>query len=281
MTTNQQSPQRASHVVPFNKLAHIEFACACFSNVLGNSSSDDPAVAVAQIVQQLRLLPKDQHIGNVDAVSAIAGIQLDGSVLQAISMFDQQSSIRHCLITGYHGQKRVDEMFIQNKVADYFGSKRTDGLISQGKANHTGHQAAWITQHVKELGLESLIVIAPAFHLPRVYVTFLEALRRVLGDEGYLKFKLIPIAYGGNPEAPELLDVAAEAEHGESDDSHEYRTVNQVMAVPGECNRIGGYQQVKPDGSQGDCLTTPRLVEYVQKVFGLEVFPWLTFKTHE
>lgn len=257
------------HIVSSGRIPHvveatpegIAFAVATLSDNVRRYMSDSAiraAVAIGDFGQVSSFVP-------ATAMLAIPGIELDGAVKEAVQAFKSSGQSGHLLVAGYHGPKRVEEMFDERVVRQHYGLSLGASVHSQGLADHSGHQAQWVAAKCLELDVKEVQVHVPAFHLTRIYLTVLEALRRVMNPDGdFPQVLLLPKPYVQDVTAATLIDVNAEKAGGESDDPAEYRTLCEARAALGEHARILIYQKPKGDGSPGDCLTTERLLGYMQ-----------------
>ncbi len=199
----------------------------------------------------------------VDQLAPNVGICLEDSVRQAVDDWNRNNLGKVLTITGYHGRKRVNEMFSSRAVLDHFGIINAEGVHTQGLAAHTGMQAEWIVEKAISLRSNGVALYCPLFHLPRFLLTTLEAFRRRMNSGGdYAMFPVIPVPVIRPSGQKNLLDTIAEKEGGESDDVNEYRTLSEEEAAWREFPRIAAYQQAKADGSPGDCMTTERFGLY-------------------
>jgi hypothetical protein len=132
---------------------------------------------------------------------------------------------------------------------------RLEQVDSQGRTDHAGTQAKWVAEQMYSGGYTGAIVIAPSFHLARFYATIVEAMRRKYGDEEVFNIPLWPMAVKEDMNAPILLDVGLEKEHGESDDPEAFRNLTPLAASFGEHVRINNYSKQRADGFPGDVAT--------------------------
>lgn len=259
---------RPSHLASLTPKA-LAFATVALR---GCACDEDAAVEAAMRIREIDNVLYAQSF-RPEAIAAIPGIELTSSAELAVNRFNDFRELHHLLIAGYHGEKRVSEMFAQDVVCDYFGvnPERRANVYSQGIAKHAGEQAQWIAMMMATHKISSVEVVAPAFHLPRFYLTLLEALRRKFNSGGdFAEVIVVPTAFKQSPTARTLLDIGAEALEGESDDREAYRTLCEADVVAGEYDRVRKYQLPKSDGSPGDCLTTERLRKYcawVERMF--------------
>jgi len=101
-------------------------------------------------------------------------------------------------------------------------------IFKQERADHTGEQANWVAGLAVENQVESLIVTASLYHLPRVFLTLLKCLQRK-----NQKILLIP-----SPARPVQFS-------------------REWLLIPGEVERIVRYQE------KGDVATAQELYSHL------------------
>jgi hypothetical protein len=185
------------------------------------------------------------------ALVAIPGIVIDAPVKYACQKHwqrEEDTAEVTFLIAGHHDEKLVTERFAQEVVCEHFNIIPRSGVFSQGRAKHAGDQAQWIAGQVVELDLKSLALFVPAFHMTRVYLTTLEALRRV-GK----RIPIIPMPVPLSPFEKSVMNF----------DTGEL-SFCQMDVIHGEADpRMENYQKEKGDGSHGDVATISEFEEYL------------------
>lgn len=195
-----------------------------------------------------KLEPKD-----IDAIVAIPGIMLEAPIRFACKLWEIGVG-KHLLIAGYHEQPVVDKLFTPETFPTQFSLQRKGDVRFQGHAGHTGMQASWIAEQTVQLGIKSIMLVAPAFHLPRVYLTILEALRRK-----NVRVVISPAWPSVSPFERSLLDVTP---------GKEARNLAQLDALPAEADpRMQNYMKPKTDGSPGDVATLEYFIEHLEWVY--------------
>ncbi len=254
------SSERIAHATDATPAGVAFAAAALYLSVCKHppDAASKAAVAIGDFGRMSSTLPAAAKL-------AIPGIELEGAVKEAVQVFKSSGQNGHLLVAGYHGPKRVEEMFDERVVRQRYDLSLDASVHSQGLADHSGHQAQWVAAKCLELDVKEVQVHVPAFHLTRIYLTVLEALRRVMNPDGdFPQVLLLPKPCVQDVTAVTLIDVMTERAGGESNDPAEYRTLCEAQTVFGEHSRILSYQKPKGDGSPGDCLTTERLLGYMQ-----------------
>lgn len=257
-----QQAVRSAHAADAT-LASLAFADIVFG--AGNDSDvTDKAIRMAKAMQSIEVLPDGEFDDPVfDTLVAVPGIVLDGPVIQATKLWNAKpDQFKHFLIGGYRGERRVKEMFDQQVVTQHFGIQNAEHVRSHGLTQHAGTQAAWVAKQALELGSRGLLVVVPRFHSVRWIATLAEMLRREIGEADFARIPIAFLPYQQNVYAATLLDVKAEAAAGEDADPNAFRTLTEAECIHGEYQRCINYQ-VKPDGSDGDVMTTDRFEAYV------------------
>lgn len=216
------------------------------------------------VATQILAIPRD-GVEMAQALVAIPGIVIDAPVKYACQKYwyrNEADSAEFFIIAGHHDEKLVAERFAEDVVCTHFGIIPSAGVYSQGRAKHAGDQAQWVAGKVVELNVESIALFAPAFHLPRVYLTLLEALRRV--------GKRIPII-------PMLVPISPFEQSVMNFDTGEL-TFCQMDVIHGEADpRMENYQKEKGDGSHGDVATIPEFEEYLKWLYEQPIVERYTF----
>lgn len=219
----------------------------------GHSGAPTPESRLAGIDRLIAGIPTDRH-QDVDAVVAFPGIVLDRAVQHAAN--DWNTGIGdYFLVAGYHEPEVAEKLFGPEKLAETYGLVYRDDLHSQVHALHASEQARWVAEKVKDLGITSLGLYVPNFHLPRVFLTTLESMRR-LGVPAVM----IPMPTPMSPFEPCVLDA--------SEKSFDKRDLSQMDVLYPEFDpRIKSYQQPKADSKPGDVATDEVFMEYLRWLY--------------
>ncbi|MFF5081297.1 hypothetical protein ACFY36_29985 [Actinoplanes sp. NPDC000266] len=112
-----------------------------------------------------------------DALAVPIGQGEEWRLRHAIHLWETSPRTRHLLIAnGNPAEQTYTEL-----SSDYLrtlGLRRLEGVRVQAEpAPDTGLQAAWIATRAAELGIGDLGLVVTPYHLPRVFLTVLKALR--------------------------------------------------------------------------------------------------------
>jgi hypothetical protein len=193
------------------------------------------------------------HARQAEAVAIVAmpGLILRQTVEGSVERWNQLCHTRFLLVAGYHEEDVVTKTLTQDTIFDAYGIERREGVHTQGHARHTGEQAAWVAEKVAELGISSIALHVPAFHMPRNYLTVLEALRR-----RRVMIPIIPVMTPVLFYSPVVLNPADGT-----------RSQCQLERMQHEATCLVNYSKPKGDGSPGDVATAEYFFE--------EYLPWL------
>lgn len=216
---------------------------------LGNKTPESEFYALTTLMYGI----SSAAVTEVDALIVWPGIVLEAAAKHAIRLWNMGIG-KYLLIAGYHESDIAEEYFNIDNLTKKFNITRKTGLVrSQVYAAHSAIQAAWVATQVQELGVSSVALCTPQFHLLRAYLTTLEALRR-LG----IKIPIIPI---WPLMSPFEVCVLNQAPGGKRD-----KTVLDVIHA--EVNpRMISYQRPKEDGSPGDVATYAVFIEYLRWLY--------------
>lgn len=192
---------------------------------------------------------------DADIVVAMPGLVLDETVKAAVETLEHhEADSDPLLVAGYHEESVVAERFTRETFFKAYDVGPSANVILQGHARHTGEQASWVADQVEKFDAESVALYVPAFHMPRNYLTVLEAFRR----KGMM-VSIIPAL------TPILLysEVVLDPKTGE-------RNQTQLDRMQHEAMGLINYAKPKGDGSPGDVATAA--------YFFNEYLPWLRRK---
>ena len=200
---------------------------------------------------------------SVDALVAWPGIIFDVAVSEAVIEWNCIDH-KHLLVAGYDLEDVAKEHFLIPALVTKYGIRRPGSVYSQILAFHAGHQAQWVAEMVVKLNIKSIALFVPNFHLPRAYLTTIEALRRV--------GQLIPIIPVAPPVSPFRRCVLNASPGG-------IRNLTTMDVIHAEVARMISYSQAKADGSPGDVATTQAFMEYLEWLYQQEIvsnylLPW-------
>ncbi len=114
----------------------------------------------------------------IEAIAVHPGLGEDERVLYAVRRFNA-GDFKQLLISGLNMGERTAKAFdIKTLGGEPFSLSRYVGMHTQIHASNTPEQASWVLGKVRELGIRSLAISAPPYHLPRAYLTVLAAFRK-------------------------------------------------------------------------------------------------------
>ncbi len=226
---------------------------------LGGKTPESQFFAIATLLAGI----PTEGVVDVEAIASWPGIMLDVAVKHAASYWNGGSG-RHFLVAGYHDSDVAEERFALPRLHNNYGLARTTGLHTQVHARHAGEQAEWLADKVVELGIESLALSIPSFHMARGYLTTIESLRR----RGVM-IPIIPIPPKVSPFEHCVLNVAPEGK----------RDKCELDVIHAEANpRMKNYQNPKADGTPGDVATDEFFYDYLGWLYGQQIVTDYTMK---
>lgn len=183
---------------------------------------------------------------STDAIAVHTGLGEDERVQYAVQRFNR-GDFKQLLISGLNPQEKTAKRFdLMTLQAAPFNLARVEGVRTQVYARHTPDQAEWIALCARALGLRSISISAPAYHLPRAYLTVLAAfLKNGMHAQDCM---LVPLPTPMSPyyHVPEM-DVMA------------------MEMIPGEYGRIVNYTQ------KGDVASAGELRKYIDSLISVMV----------
>ena len=201
---------------------------------------------VAAVTPESRAFMISAFIGGIptvrtEAIAVHPGLGEDERVLYAVRRFNKGDS-KYLLVSGLNMGERTAKAFdIKTLSSTPFNLSRFVGVHTQIHADNTPDQATWIMSKVRELGIQSLAISAPPYHLPRAYLTVLAAFRKA--GISASDCMLIPFP---TPMSPYYHVPEAE--------------VMAVEMIPAEYERIMRYMQ------KGDVANMGELLEYIDSL---------------
>ncbi len=195
-----------------------------------------------------------EALAQVEGLAAFPGIVLERTVRQAAG--DWNAGIgKHFLVAGYHQLEVSKRLFARESLGDNFSLNRRNNLHTQVDAVHAGEQTAWLAQQVKKHRIGSLGIYVSNFHLPRIFMTMVESMRRL-----DVQTVIIPVPTRMSPFERVLLDVREK--------SYDKRDLNQTDVLYQEFDpRLKAYQMPKTDGSPGDAATDETFLDYMRWLY--------------
>jgi len=189
-------------------------------------------VAMALMVYSL-----PRPVGDVDAILVLPGQGEDWRLTAAIKAWNTDLNVKYLLVAGsYSGEKTWFEPTLENLSVEPYNLTRREGVVIHPHAHHTKEQAAWISEIVRELDINSLALVVSPYHLLRAYLTILETLL-ASGQE----VAMVPMPAPVAPHVP-IPETGFTA----------------WQLVSGEVARINKYQQM------GDVATYEQLQAYLE-----------------
>ena len=108
-----------------------------------------------------------------EAIAVHTGLGEDERVLYAIQRFNRRD-FKCLLVSGLNPDEKTAKRFdLKTLRAAPFHLLRDEGVFTQMYAGNTPDQAEWIAFCAQDLGLRSISISAPPYHLPRAYLTVL------------------------------------------------------------------------------------------------------------
>jgi hypothetical protein len=188
--------------------------------------------------------------------STLKDISTDGGAIATFPGMGECARLRHAVdrwnpsanghswlfVCGLHQAEKTAKRYTIEVLQDEYGLKDLDHVVTQVEAANTLEQAKWLVAEAKSRNIRSVALVAPAYHLPRVYCT---VLRQCIAQE--YRMVLIPEPVRGAPfdAVPELGGLGIEA--------HEM--------IPGEWRRVHDYQ------AKGDTASFLELIAYLRWLY--------------
>ncbi len=172
------------------------------------SSSRKIALPVADQLAALTVLmhslPARQM--QVDALAVPnTGLGEDERILQAIDDWQRpECQARYLLVAGHNPEEKFAFKQTVEELSERYALYKTDGVIVQPFADHTLHQACWVSEQVAALDVTSVAMYGPHYHLLRAWLTFVQA---IVYQSGRRCIPVLPVQAMTSPLAilPEYL----------------------------------------------------------------------------
>ncbi|WP_238013207.1 ElyC/SanA/YdcF family protein [Dactylosporangium sp. AC04546] len=143
---------------------------------------------VVEAVAMIFSLP-DGAADDVDALAVVIGQGETWRERHAIRLWESNPRLRHLLIADGNP---AETTYIPLTLD---GIRRTDGVELQPQpVTNTADQAAWIAAKIQKLEIRSVGLVVSPYHLPRVYLTLLQALGEPI--------QLLPVPVPVPPDVP-------------------------------------------------------------------------------
>jgi hypothetical protein len=214
--------------------------------------SVDDAIDLAMTVNAVTNIPRS--LRGVCAILVVPGQGEWTRLTYAIRMFNLHPEIKYLLIAGHTWNEKafakLDIPYLRKlgltrsdgevRFTDWDNLPnaecRTDEVVVKAHAYHTLEQASWMVEKVQELGITSLALVAPPYHVVRVFLTMLKAFLR----HGLEPIPMIPFS------VPESLETTSPQ-----------NDMPMWDLQPGEFERIRTYRE------KGDVATLAELRAYL------------------
>jgi len=115
------------------------------------------------------------------ALAVFPGLGDDTRVSYAVNRW-HGGTYEHFLVSGCgQGERTARRFTLETLQRNPFGLIRTTNVHTQVEAANTLEQCRWVAEKLSGLGLHSVGIVAPPFHLPRVFLTLLKQVREICG----------------------------------------------------------------------------------------------------
>lgn len=178
----------------------------------------------------------NQPLAPADAIALFVGEDNECRVVTALELFKRGAGGGILVTGGPHREHRAGAA--ETGVELLSKGVKPDRLLIDPDARHTRAQADTLARLVVEKSWTSALLVASAYHLPRVVLTCVKA----LADAGTPSVRLIP--------------VAATAAWSEAPDG---MTETRLDLFDRECAKVREY------AAKGDCASWGVGVEYLQR----------------
>lgn len=190
----------------------------------------DPQWDIAKILISILSIPVECAT-EADALVIFPGLGETWRVSQALEYWGTTKA-QYLLIAGTHIGEETEPIKTLPNLKRVFGIKDTSGIFTQVHTNNTKGQAVWVSEMVERLGIKSIALFAPAYHIPRAYLTILKSLKK--------KVPMFPVPTKVSP-----TTVVPETH------------VQHWTMIPGEMERILKYQE------KGDIVSFKEFKNYM------------------
>jgi hypothetical protein len=158
----------------------------------------------------------------------------------------QCTAIQLTLAGSYRGERTWEQPTMEQLVKPPFHLERTRNVHLLADVQNTAEQATQMLDHAAMHSLNSIALHAPAYHLPRAFMTFLQALIR---HDMAAHFDIVPVSVDMPP-------------HKISPETGQ--TSRQLLV--GELERIVKYQE------KGDVATNDATWSYIERLWEQPLF---------
>lgn len=202
-----------------------------------------PEMEIACMFGMVYSLPRFEECADVIAV--FPGMGEIWRPKKAVSLWNDHPDTRFMLIARANPTETIHtELTLETLREKPFNVRRTKGVILSHPMGNTLDQAEWIAEKVVELGIISITMTLPPYHLMRAILTLL----RSFNKRG-IRIPILPA-----PIALSLEEAIPET------------GVSSWEMFPGEYERIKRYQK------QGDVASLSELREYLAWLWKEPVF---------
>jgi hypothetical protein len=182
-------------------------------------------------------------LDRVDAIAVMPGLGEHWRVSDAVSAWNKGAG-NHLLVSGINRNERTfTELTVENMSKPPINLERSNNVHTQVDADHTKHQAEWLTAQVDEHDVESMALYVSPYHILRAFRTVLKTREKT----GAPRIPIIPMPVAVSPDIaiPETaVNPAMDPKDGWG-------------MVAGELDRITTY------AAKGDVATQAETQEYV------------------
>lgn len=182
---------------------------------------------VASMITMLFSLPR-ATVG-IDAHVVFPGMGELCRETQAVSAWEKTTDARYFLVAGTNPSEDTQHRVTISELTRTSNLTKLSGVITQEVAAHTPSQAEWVVDKVQELGITSIGLHAPPYHLPRAYCTIL----KVFQKRGLSPIAIIPYPTRMAPGAtvPEIGCSAEQMFYGEAQRIRLYQQKGDVSTL--------------------------------------------------
>jgi hypothetical protein len=185
------------------------------------------AATIGAMATMLYGLPRP--IDRVDAITVYPGLGEYWRIQEAVAHWQNPNGNASHLLVAAAGPDLGPDM--DELQAPPVNLARTDNVHTQLDAQNTPAQAEWLADKTRKLGIGSVALVAPPYHLLRAYLTTLKVFERK--DVGPVPIIPIPVAVAPDTIIPETGKTAWEMETGEEARIQAY-TAKGDLATPDE-----------------------------------------------
>lgn len=179
-----------------------------------------------EILELRHLLPKAAANRKFVPVLFLGLLDIEPTitVITAHKEWPHHSEQQMILVAGQHESAGNRQFLNEESLKRHLSGARDLELYSQVVADNTPEQARWLCEKVMSLGLNSIALCAPWFHIPRAYLTVVNTM-----NELGIYFDLLPWPQELNPGTS--YPFAGFADSGKN-----------IELLPGEFKRLFNYR---------------------------------------